>query len=63
LSHTFALPKSLAPLEAFALTVIDARVVVTGDAMGLAVAFGSSVTGHRDGAETSTPTEQREAQP
>ena len=44
LNHAFALPKSLAPLEAFALSVIGARVVVTAEAMGFSVAFQSSVT-------------------
>lgn len=44
LNHAFALPKSLAPLEAFALSVVGARVVVTPEAMGFSVAFKSSVT-------------------
>jgi hypothetical protein len=52
LSHAFKLPKSIAPLESFALTAVDARVTVSADAMALAVAFESTVTRHPENVET-----------
>jgi hypothetical protein len=52
LSHAFKLPTSIAPLETFGLTAVDARVSVTADAMALAVAFESRVTRHAEDVAT-----------
>jgi hypothetical protein len=43
LTHAFDLPPSLRPLEQLALSVADARVKTTADALGLAIRFQASV--------------------
>jgi hypothetical protein len=57
LSHVFDIPPSLQPLEQLALTVVDARVKATGDALGLALRFQATVHRREAGADVPSPEE------
>ena len=62
LSHAFELPTSLQSHDQLALTVVDARVKATGDALGLAIRFGAAARRRSPKVDTSSlPPEGRPA--
>jgi hypothetical protein len=62
LSHAFELPPSLLSHDQLALSVVDARVKATGDALGLAIRFGATARRRSPKVDTSSlPPEGRSA--